>query len=137
MDASAAPTLIAERPLAPALKRGWRKRCPNCGKGPMLRGYLKVRHNCPVCEEELFHARADDGPAYLTILVVGHVMAPTLLAFYTALRPEPLVTASIFAVGTVALSLYLLPRIKGGIVAFQWAKRMHGFAPKTPATPVE
>jgi uncharacterized protein (DUF983 family) len=30
-------------------------------------------------------------------------------------------------VGTVALSLYLLPRLKGALVAVQWAKRMHGF----------
>ena len=26
-----------------------------------------------------------------------------------------------------ALSLYLLPRLKGALVAVQWAKRMHGF----------
>ena len=38
-----------ERPLKPALMRGWRRRCPNCGAGPMMRGYLKVRDECPVC----------------------------------------------------------------------------------------
>jgi uncharacterized protein (DUF983 family) len=27
----------------------------------------------------------------------------------------------------VAVSLFLLPRFKGMIVAFQWARRMHGF----------
>jgi uncharacterized protein (DUF983 family) len=27
----------------------------------------------------------------------------------------------------VTLSLYLLPRLKGMIVAIQWARRMHGF----------
>jgi len=30
-------------------------------------------------------------------------------------------------VGCTALSLYLLPRLKGVIVGLQWAKRMHGF----------
>jgi len=39
----------------------------------MLRDYLKVRESCPVCGEALHHQRADDGPAYLTILVVGFV----------------------------------------------------------------
>ncbi len=68
-----------DRPLKPALLRGWRRRCPNCGAGPMLRGYLKVRDSCPVCGEELHHHRADDGPAYLTILIVGHLLAPLLL----------------------------------------------------------
>lgn len=116
-----------ERPLGPALKRGWRCRCPNCGAGPMLRNYLKVRDNCPVCGEDLSHQRADDGPAYLTILIVGHVLAPLIFFVYSKYRPEPLVLASGFTIFTVALSLFLLPRLKGMMVAMQWAKRMHGF----------
>ena len=121
------PDTGADRPVKPALWRGWRRRCPNCGSGPMLRGYLKVRDECPVCGEALHHHRADDGPAYLTILIVGHLMAPLILLAYTRWRPEPLVLATVFSVGCVALSLYLLPRLKGLIVALQWAKRMHGF----------
>ncbi|MBA4323703.1 MAG: hypothetical protein C0426_01240 [Rhodobacter sp.] len=124
-----AQTLAAEdRPLKSALLRGWRRRCPNCGAGPMLRGYLKVRDSCPVCGEDLHHHRADDGPAYLTILIVGHLLAPLLLFTYTKWRPEPLVLAVGFTIGTVALSLYLLPRLKGAMVALQWANKMHGFA---------
>ncbi len=117
-----------ERPLGPAVRRGWRRRCPNCGSGPLLKGYLKVRDTCPVCGEDLHHHRADDGPAYLTILVVGHVLAPMFLWVYGVWRPEPLVTITLFSVGTVAMSLYLLPRLKGVIVGVQWAKRMHGFS---------
>jgi uncharacterized protein (DUF983 family) len=122
-------TLMMEedRPVGQALRRGWRCRCPNCGSGPMLRGYLKVRDTCPTCSQELFHHRADDGPAYLTILIVGHLMAPMILFVFTHYRPDPWVLASVFSVGTVALSLFLLPRLKGAVVALQWAKRMHGF----------
>lgn len=116
-----------DRPVGQALRRGWRLRCPSCGSGPMLNGYLKVRSSCPVCGEALHHQRADDGPAYLTILIVGHVMAPLFLIVFTKFRPEPLTLAAIFSVGTVALSLYLLPRLKGAMIALQWAKRMHGF----------
>ncbi len=118
----------AERPLWPALRRGWSGRCPNCGAGPLLRGYLKVRDHCPVCGEAFHHHRADDGPAYLTILIVGHLLAPIIYFVFTEFRPEPLVMASVFCVFTVALALFLLPRLKGGLVALQWAKRMHGFA---------
>ena len=116
-----------DRPLKPALLRGWRRRCPSCGAGPLLRGYLKVRDACPVCGEELHHHRADDGPAYLTILIVGHLLAPLLLITFIKWRPEPLVMAVGFTIATVALSLYLLPRLKGALVALQWAHRMHGF----------
>ena len=122
-----AQTMDEDRPVGRSLRRGWRCRCPNCGSGPILRGYLKVRDTCPVCSEELFHHRADDGPAYLTILIVGHLMAPLILMVFTHYRPDPWVLASVFWVGTVALSLFLLPRLKGAVVAMQWAKRMHGF----------
>lgn len=117
----------AEREVRPALTRGWKRRCPSCGGGPMLKGYLKVREECPVCGEELHHHRADDGPAYLTILVVGHLMAPLMGWFYLEFRPDPLFASAVFITGAVIAMLYLLPRFKGAMIAFQWAKRMHGF----------
>ncbi len=93
----------------------------------MMKSYLKVNDQCSVCREELFHHRADDGPAYLTILFVGHLMAPLLHLVFVMWRPEPLTLFTIFAVGCVGLSLYLLPRLKGAIVGYQWARRMGGF----------
>ena len=116
-----------DRPMRAAMLRGWRLRCPNCGEGRLLRGYLTVRDHCSVCGENLQHHRADDGPAYLTILIVGHLMAPLILISFIRFRPDPFVLASIFSIGTVALSLYLLPRLKGVLIAIQWARRMHGF----------
>lgn len=115
------------RPLRTSLMRGWRRKCPSCGAGPLMASYLKVRDTCTVCGEELHHHRADDGPAYMTILIVGHLMAPAIIWAFTTFRPDPMVLASVFTVGCVGLSLFLLPRLKGMIVAFQWAKGMHGF----------
>ena len=118
---------VGDRAMRPALARGFRRCCPNCGAGPLLRGYLTLREQCNVCGEDLTHARADDAPAYLTILLVGHLMVPFMHWVFVAFRPEPLVLATIFCTVCVGLSLYLLPRIKGMVVGFQWAKRMHGF----------
>ncbi len=132
-----ATALPEDRPLGRAVLNGWRKCCPNCGSGPLLRGYLKVRESCPVCGEELFHQRADDGPAYLTILIVGHLLAPALLISYNLWHPDPWLMSAVLSVACVALSLFLLPRMKGVMVAIQWAKRMHGFggAPKDAVMP--
>jgi uncharacterized protein (DUF983 family) len=116
-----------DRPLRPALMRGWARRCPACGKGRMFDGYLKVRPDCPACGEAFHHHRADDGPAYLTLLIVGHLLAPLLMWVFVTWRPGPWTLVAIFATGSVALSLYLLPRIKGAFVALQWSRRMHGF----------
>ncbi|MDG2404229.1 MAG: DUF983 domain-containing protein [Paracoccaceae bacterium] len=116
-----------KRSTWPAVLKGWRRKCPSCGKGQLLCGHLTVCDTCTVCRQELHHHKADDGPAYLTILIVGHLMAPLLHIVFVTWRPEPLVLFAIFGVGCVAASLYLLPRLKGVIVAIQWARYMHGF----------
>ncbi len=122
-----------DRPTWPAMRRGWNGKCPSCGTGPMLRGYLTVRDSCPACGTDLHHHRADDGPAYLTILIVGHLMAPLLMFVFTTWRPEPATLIAIFSLFVVVTSLYLLPRIKGAMVGLQWAKRMHGFGGEAEA----
>ena len=124
------PTLSAtlpDRPLKPAILKGIRLKCPSCGSGPLMKSYLKTRDTCAVCGEEIHHHRADDGPAYMTILVVGHIMAPMMLIVFTTFRPDPVLMAVGFTIGLVALALFLLPRFKGMFVAIQWAKRMGGF----------
>jgi uncharacterized protein (DUF983 family) len=126
-----------ERPLKPALLRGWKRVCPNCGSGPIFNGYLTVREACPVCSQELHHHRADDGPAYVTILIAGHLLGPLMLAAFEIFRPDPILLSLIFILFFVALALFLLPRIKGAFINLQWAKRMHGFAEKTASTPAE
>ena len=58
-------------------------------------------------------------------------MAPLLLIAFTVWRPSPLTLALTFSVFCVALSGFLLPRLKGMIVAIQWSRRMHGFGAAT------
>ena len=126
-DPAPSPDPVSDRPLKPALLNGWRRQCPNCGTGPMMAGYLTVRDRCAVCDAELHHHRADDGPAWATILITGHLMAPLMLSVFTAFRPEGWVMAIGFSAVFTVLALYLLPRIKGMFVGFQWSRRMHGF----------
>lgn len=116
-----------DRPMKSAILRGLLCRCPNCGKGKLLTGYLTVRDTCAECGEDFTAQRADDGPAYLTILVVGHLMAPLMLAVFVAYRPSAMALMVGFGIGCLALTMALLPRFKGLIVAIQWSRRMHGF----------
>lgn len=117
----------AERPMKPAIWCGLRRRCPNCGEGHMFDGYLKVVDNCPECNQDLSQHRADDGPAYLTILLVGHILGFALHFMWAWWEPRPVVMATVLGSAAIVLSLYLLPRLKGMVVAIQWARRMHGF----------
>ncbi len=91
-------------------------------------GYLSVARDCSHCGAELHHHRADDGPAWATILISGHLMAPLMLAVFIALRPPGWLMAASFSAAFAALSLALLPRMKGLFVGVQWANRMHGFS---------
>jgi uncharacterized protein (DUF983 family) len=116
-----------ERPVWPAIAKGLRQRCPKCGEGRLYCRYLALVPACTSCGEDLSHARADDGPAYLSILVTAKVMGTGMLLVYEAFQPPAPVLAGIFSVGVVAMALWLLPRFKGLIVGVQWAKRMHGF----------
>lgn len=93
----------------------------------MLHSYLKVNDHCATCGEPLHHQRADDGPPWLTIMIVGHIIGPGMLYVFTAWQPDPLIMALGFCTFAIVLSLYLLPRLKGVFVAIQWANRMHGF----------
>lgn len=128
---------LPDRQIGEAMRRGALRRCPNCGKGPLFDGYLKVRDECPNCHEPLHHQRADDGPAYVTILIVSHIAAPLLLLIYTLYRPSTTTLILAFLGGAIALSLVLLPMIKGAWVGMQWAKRMHGFGDGAEDRPVE
>lgn len=117
----------ADRLLGEAMRRGALGRCPNCGAARIFTGYLRVKDQCPNCGEELHHQRADDGPAYVTILIVSHIAAALLLTVYTVYRPSSEVLIAVFLGGSLLASLILLPIIKGAFVGLQWAKRMHGF----------
>lgn len=135
MDPAVDPGLEEHRPLWQSMRRGWRRRCPACGSGPLMDGYLKVRDDCPVCEEELHHQRADDGPAYLTILAVTHIVGPFIGIVYLMGSPDPILVAIGLSIAVVLLSLYLLPRLKGMMVGIQWSKRMGGFGDGRPHQP--
>jgi uncharacterized protein (DUF983 family) len=116
-----------ERNGLAALTRGFRGRCQACGKGRMFRAFLKVSDACPACGEELHHHQADDAPAYFDIAIVGHIVLPLALAVETAFTPPYWVHAALWLPLTLILSLGLLQPIKGAIVGWQWANRMHGF----------
>lgn len=76
----------------------------------------------------MHHHRADDGPAYLTILIVGHVMGFALHGLFGYMRDDPLILALVLCTIATVLALLMLPRMKGLMVGPQWAQEMHGFS---------
>jgi uncharacterized protein (DUF983 family) len=110
-----------------ASRFGFAGRCPHCGKGRMFRAFLKVADDCPVCGEELHHHQADDFPAYIVIVIVGHILVPLVLLVETHIAPPFWVGMLVWPIAVVVLGLALLQPVKGAIVGMQWALGMHGF----------
>ncbi len=100
--------------------RGFLETCPQCGIGKLFKSYLKPVSACSHCGEEIGHIRADDAPAWLTIVIVGHILAPfMILAPLYGNYPDYVVTLGFLTVATV-LTLALLPRCKGVFIALIW-----------------
>lgn len=118
--------MSAKHPILTALWRGLRRRCPRCGIGSYRRGYLTVADHCGHCGEGLGHIRADDGPAYFTILVVGHIMVPGALMVEQHWAPPLEAFVGGALVVTCLLIWLLLPSIKGGMVGVMWALKLRG-----------
>ena len=113
--------------LTKAMWRGFRGKCPNCGEGHLFGRFLKVTGACDHCGEDLSHQRADDFPAYLVIVVVGHLVVPAILAVETAYAPAVWLQLAVWLPVTLFASLALLQPTKGAIVGLQWQIGMHGF----------
>jgi len=129
-DMSESPSSAS--PMLAGLTRGLRHRCPNCGEGRLYRGYLKVEPVCEACGHDLASYPADDGPAYFTILLVGHFIVAPMLLFPWIWEASPWVVAPLTLVSVAALTLLLLPRVKGAVIGALWAIRQRK-AEDTPA----
>lgn len=106
-----------------AVRRGLQLRCPACGKGKLLKGYLRVSETCSSCQEAIGQIRADDGPAWATILLVGHCVSPAFFLFATTDPGAGFRAFVVIAGAVIAASLLLLPRMKGLFIAVIWASR--------------
>lgn len=115
------------RPLGRSIKRGMLNRCPHCGSGKLFRAFLKPVDNCAACGEAMYHHRADDLPAYLTVVIVGHIVIAGYM-MTDMVWPIPLwLTFLIWSPITLLVTLLILQPIKGGVIGLQWALKMHGF----------
>jgi len=113
-----------------ALLRGWRGRCPRCGGGALFDGFLRMSNQCTSCALVLQPFRADDAPAYFTILVVGHIVVPMVLLLERYGQQPPLwFHALLWLPLSVVLALYLLPHIKGSVIALLWVHGIQGSKP--------
>ena len=116
----------AERSTFRAILRGITLRCPHCGEGSLFRSYLKATDSCDRCGESFRGMRTDDAAPWLTIVVVGHIIAPLILISERLLSPPTWVQMTLWSTMALVLTLLVLPRSKGAILGIMWAKGLRG-----------
>jgi uncharacterized protein (DUF983 family) len=77
-----------------------------------------------VCALDLDQYPSDDGPAYFTILLVGHVVvAPLLLFPFIWKAPMALIVPGVL-IPLAGLTLLVLPRVKGAVIGALYALKV-------------
>jgi uncharacterized protein (DUF983 family) len=116
-----------DRPLRPALLHGLRGHCPQCGQGALFDRFLKPADQCAVCAESFAGHEAHDFPAYIVILLLGHIIVGTMISVNAAFDIPVGWQAILWPTVTFILAIALIQPVKGAVITYQWARRMHGF----------
>ncbi|MXP09020.1 DUF983 domain-containing protein [Pseudoblastomonas halimionae] len=132
MNRSEAETVEPQTGFTPASSnweavwRGIRNRCPHCGEATLMPRFLKPVEECPVCGKDWDRHRADDFPAYVSIFLTGHIMAPIMIALATADILSTLGLVLALVIPFAILSIGLIQPAKGAIMALLWRLGVNG-----------
>lgn len=120
-----------------AAVRAMRFRCPRCGNAHLFRKWLKPVDACAACGLDVTPQRADDFPAYIAILVTGHLLAPLMIALSKDYDLSPLAIFAILIPLSILMMLVMLQPAKGAVIAAQWWFGLHGFRRERRAASAE
>jgi len=117
----------AARDWKKAVLAGMTDHCPSCGQAPLFARGLRTVSHCPSCGQDWSAQRADDFPAYLVILVLGHVLVPIVVMVNMAWDLPLGVQMIGWCVLAVLIAVLMIRPAKGAVIGAQWALRMGGF----------
>ena len=113
----------AHYPRLSTLSTGLRCRCPRCGEGPLLKGYLTIRDECPVCHLNYGFAEPADGPAFFAMSAVGLVGMIGFMIFEFSVHPPIWVHLVVTFPILIAMCLGVLRPFKGWMVSEQYVHK--------------
>lgn len=118
------PTMTdVPHPRLSTLSTGLRCRCPRCGEGPLLTGYLTIRESCPACGLDYSFADPADGPAFFVMSLVGVVGMMAFMAFEFTVHPPIWVHLVVTLPLLTLMCLASLRPFKGWMVSEQYVHK--------------
>ena len=109
-----------------AIRAGLLCRCPNCAKGPLFQGFLKVVDRCAACDFDFTRLNTGDGAAIFIMQIAGGIVVFTALYFQIAYEPPIWLMLLIALPMSLILSLGLMRPGKGLMIALQMRNKMDG-----------
>ena len=102
-----------------AIRAGLLCRCPNCGKGRLFAGFLKVVDRCAVCGFDYSRMNTGDGAAIFIMQIAGGIVVFGALFVQVAYNPPIAVMLAVALPLVAALSVGLMRPGKGLMIALQ------------------
>jgi uncharacterized protein (DUF983 family) len=114
---------LTARPGISPFLAGFLGRCPNCGRGALFSGFLKVQPRCSACGYDFSDVDSGDGPAVFVIIVAGFLVVFGALYSDIAFRPPIWVDLVVWLPVGAIVCLGLLRPAKGLMIAAQIRNR--------------
>jgi len=105
------------------IRAGLLCRCPNCGKGPLFEGFLKVVERCAVCGFDFTRLNTGDGAAVFVMQIAGAPVVFGALFIQIAYAPPVWAMVAVALPLVLGLSLGLMRPGKGVMIALQMRNR--------------
>lgn len=119
--------ILPQRDVRSAMTRGAKGCCPSCGAAPLFGRFLKPVPHCPACGQDWTVQTADDLPAYLVILILGHLLVPIIVSVNLRYDVSTTIQMLIWPSIALVLAMLMIQPVKGAVIGYQWARRMQGF----------
>lgn len=110
----------SRRAVVSAVARGFLGKCPACGRGRLIQGYIRQSPHCSACQENLAPYQTADFAPYLVTFAVGLIFTPLVLVLSGSPAFHDWAVAATLA-AAIATALVLLPRAKGAAIGLLWA----------------
>lgn len=103
-------------------------RCPACGKGQLFEGFLRVAGGCNDCGLSYAGHEQGDGPAYISILIIGTLAGIGAAVMEVALTPPFWLHALVWIPFILVGSLLCLRLSKAALISAQYQLRKDDFS---------
>lgn len=104
------------------LWRGLRKKCPQCGEGPLYKGWIKLHEHCPVCGLRYL---PDQGDLWGPLLLLDRLLfiIPMVVLFYFGVVKPNWIFLVVFGGGMTLLLVLTAPNRNGASLALDYLIR--------------